>query len=182
MSEYIRIMRPKDVRFAMPFKVNPTSCDNYTHYEDYIKFCAITDQKIGLGTTHIYVVEDEQGNVHDILGYITLRSNSLIKIIGIESGEYEEGHSALEISELAVKEGFERNDIGSKLVEYALVMATELNDSKIGIEYITLCADPRSVDFYKKLEFDLMSNHGELLPREGWNRTCIPMYLKIHVG
>jgi hypothetical protein len=48
----------------------------------------------------------------------------------------------------------------------------------IGIEYVVACADSASVSFYEKNDFVLLSEHYEV-PREGWNRNCIPMALRL---
>lgn len=88
------------------------------------------------------------------------------------------GSPALEIAELAVCESAERLGIGTELLKFASVLAYELNDDFLGIEYIVLCADEQAVPFYQKFNFGRISDIGEI-PRDGWNDGCVPMVLRI---
>lgn len=156
------------IGLAWDFHVNPSSCDNPDHYEQYIRCCAIYDMNEGMGVTHIIVENDK------ILGYITLRASSVVE--RIDDKIY--GEPALEICELAVSEGCERKKVGSDLVDFAIVKATELGSEAIGIKYIVLCADPSAVGFYEKLEFEKLESYGKI-PREGWNDYCVPMKMRL---
>ena len=157
---------------AWKFQVNPSSCGNHEHYENYIRLMALTDQQSGKGTTHVFVRRTE--TTEEILGYITLRATSYTQIIG---GKVY-GNPALEIFELAVKEGVEGNHIGTELVKFALATALDLNDTTLGIQYVTLCADQQAVPFYEKLRFGRLDEQGEI-PREQWNENCVPMFLRL---
>ena len=53
-----------------------------------------------------------------------------------------------------------------------------LRNDYIGVEYVTLCADPMSVPFYEKNEFIKIMDYHEI-PRDGWNKDCIPLILKL---
>lgn len=157
---------------AWKFQVNPSSCGNHEHYETYIRLIAVSDQQSGKGTTHVFIRRTE--TTEQILGYITLRATSYTQII--ENTVY--GNPALEIFELAVCEGAERNHIGSALVKFALATALDLNEHTLGIQYVTLCADRQAVPFYEKLGFGRLDEQGEI-PREQWNTDCVPMFLRL---
>lgn len=168
----IRLFKKEDAGLAWGFQVNPDSCGNPYHYEEYIRFIAISDRNSGKGTTHIFTRNISQ--TEELLGYITLRASSYTKII--DGVVY--GNPALEIFELAVKNGCERQGIGRDLVKFAIASADSLRESAIGIEYITLCADEHAVPFYEKCGFGRLSDQG-IIPRENWNKRCIPMLLKL---
>jgi ribosomal protein S18 acetylase RimI-like enzyme len=129
-----------------------------------------------LGTTYIFV--NEKDGTKDIMGFITLRASSLILDIG-ETNKM--GYPALEISELAVDERYEKNGVGSDLVKFAINLSYDLN-KQIGIQYVVLCADPMAVGFYEnpELKFEKIPTHcGKSLPRENWNKNCTPMIKKL---
>lgn len=138
---------------------------------------SITDHKQGMGVTHVFVDEDEETKEKKIAGYITLRSSSLI----MDSGEnYKLGYPALEISELAVDCNYERQNLGTDMVKFAINEAVELNEETVGVQYVILCADPKAVGFYSnaKLGFKELSMYKQI-PREYRNKDCIPMVLKV---
>ena len=176
MSRYQQLMSQEFYEAAKDFTVNPESCENPKHYEDYLKFSAISENNSGTGTTHIFIDEEFNSELH-IMGYITLRCSSLIKDMG-ESHKF--GYPALEISELAVDARYERQGIGTDMVSYAISLAEELNLFNIGIKYLILCSDPSSVKFYssRKLGLKEIYPHEEI-PREQVNLQCVPMYLNL---
>ena len=162
---------------AWMFQVNPDSCDNPKHYEDYIRLCAIEDQIAGMGKTYLVVGDNPHDkNARIIAGYVTLKASAIIK--DYDNGT-KIGEPALEISELAVNKICERQQIGSLLVQFAIVQAQQLNKSYLGIKYVSLCADPRAVNFYKeKFEFMELESYSDI-PREMWNRNCTPLYIRL---
>lgn len=168
-SELIK-MKNEHAGLAWEFRVNPDSCDNPNHYEDYIQKSALSEQKIGRGTTFLHIIDER------IAGYITLRANSLI----IQNEDTLSGHPALEIAELAVDKDFERRGVGTFLVMTAVLKALELKNDHIGLQYVVLCADPKAVEFYKKdtINFEPARNYFEI-PRDGWNDNCTPMVLRL---
>lgn len=168
----IELFNASHAGLAWSFQVNPSSCGNHEHYEQYIRFMALSDKAQGKGTTHVFIRNN--GVSDKMLGYITLRASSYTKI-------YEQdmlGFPAMEIFELAVSADAEHQGIGTELVKFALSTAYDLNMQSIGIQYITLCADELAVPFYQKLGFSRIDEQGEI-PREQWNVNCIPMVLKM---
>lgn len=157
---------------AWEFQVNPNSCGNHEHYEEYIRLVAVSDRSRGKGVTHVFLRNDSTAD--KLLGYITLRAASYTKII--DGVTY--GYPALEIFELAVSKDTERSHIGTELMKFALSTALELKSNHIGIEYITLCSDEKAVPFYERFHFGRVDEQGEI-PRENWNVNCIPMVLKL---
>lgn len=169
----IELFTKEHAGLAHGFWVNPNSCGNNKHYEEYIRYMAIPDKNKNIATTHAYIRTDENGN-EKLLGYITLRATSYIQMIdGVTHG-----HPAMEIFELAVAQEAERQSIGSDLVKFAFSVAVALNDNLLGVQYITLCADKQAVPFYKKFHFEPISDRGEV-PRENWNVDCEPMFLRL---
>ena len=177
MSIYMDLMSSDYIELAEKFRVNPKHCDNPEHYRNYIWQESISDQKQGMGVTHVFVDENEETKEKKIAGYITLRSSSLI----MDTGEsYKLGYPALEISELAVDQNYERQNLGTDMVKFAISEALNLNEKEIGIQYVILCADPKAVGFYskKKVGFKKLPIYQQI-PRENRNKNCTPMYLKV---
>lgn len=158
---------------AFKFKVNPDSCGRSEHYEEYLRFIALSDYNSGKGVTYVLLDIDDNTGDKSIMGFITLRTSSLIMM----KDNYYEGRSAIEITELAIDINYERKGFGTHLVNFAGAMADVLRKDSIGIEYMVLCSDPESVGFYKKCGFSLLSTLYEI-PREGWNIGCTPMLMR----
>ncbi len=157
---------------AWSFQVNPDSCGNPEHYENYLRLVAITDRKEGNGVT--YVVLEEQEENKKICGFVTLRTSSVIK-------QYEkkvQGEAALEITELAVDKYYEHKGVGKLLLALAVSIANEINTRFASVMHVALCADPMAVPFYKRFGFKKMEEYGDI-PRDGWNEDCIPMMLTL---
>lgn len=163
------------IGLAWSFQVNPSSCGNHEHYEQYIRFIAIDDRNRGKGVTYAFIRND--GISDKLLGYVTLRATSYIK----QEGGKTLGNPAIEIFELAVSKDAERNHIGTDLVKFAITKANDLKRNTIGVQYITLCSDSYAVAFYEKMGFGRMDNFGQV-PRESWNVNCVPMLLKLPEG
>ena len=155
--------------------VNDENCKNTKHYNDYIRYQALTDLNDGLGVTYLYVEHDEDTKEENIMGYITLRASSFIKDMG-EAKKF--GYPALEIAELAVDKRYSGQNVGKEMVMDAINIANELNET-MSIKYIVLCADSTAEGFYKKLEFVNMCETYEEVPREHSNMRCVPMYLRL---
>ena len=172
--EEIVIYNESYAGLAWGFQVDPDSCGNHEHYEEYIRLTAINDHNAGLGTTHAFIRQNEETGEKKLLGYITLRATSYIKTFeGVMHGS-----PALEIFELAVDKTVEHEGIGTILVKFALAKAHELNQSEVGIQYVTLCADELAVPFYEKMGFARMDDYGDV-PRDNWNVDCVPMFIKL---
>lgn len=156
---------------AWKFRVSPVSCENPAHYEEYIRFVAVSDRSEGMGTTHILVNHDED----EMMGYVTLRATSLVSTN--ERGN-KIVHPALEIAELAVAEKYERIGVGTNLVQLAILAASDLRENLLGIRYVVLCADPKAVGFYEKLKFGRVRDVYEVL-RDGSNDNCEAMFIQL---
>jgi ribosomal protein S18 acetylase RimI-like enzyme len=159
---------------AFNFQVNPESCDNPGHYENYLRFIAQTDRRIGKGVTHLLIHNDVDSGVGAIVGFVTLRTSSLIS----ENENEVSGRAAIEIAEIAVDKSYERQGFGRALLDFVFLLVDEMRLSTVAIEYIVACADTASVAFYEKNDFVRISEHYEI-PREGWNINCIPVALKL---
>ena len=172
MEDSIQLFAKELFGLAWGFQVNPSSCGNHEHYENYIRFNALTDRACGRGTTHVFVRNDNGKN--RILGFITLRASSYIKTYdGVL-----QGYPALEILELAVAADAEKQGIGTELMKFAFTTALDLNAVTLGIQYILLCADKNAVTFYQRFGFECVESHGSV-PRDGWNVECTPMFIKL---
>lgn len=163
------------VGLAWKFHVSPYSCEKPSHYEEYLRFCAIDDYKNGRGVTHLIIDINESGE-KAIAGFVTLRATSLISK---SENDMPVVHSSIEIAELAVSEKYERRGVGSALVSLAICVADELRAEKLGIKYVVLCADPQAISFYHdKHDFEKIGDLYET-PREGWNENCEAMYITL---
>ena len=174
MDTYYSQYKSKHAGLAMNFQVNPDSCNNPGHYENYLRFIALTDRRSGKGITHVLINNDDNTSTESIVGFVTLRTSSLIS-------EYENeisGRAAIEISEIAVDRLYEKKGYGTALLDFVFLLVDDLRDRVVGIEYIVACADSASVLFYEKNDFVRISKHYEI-PREGWNKNCIPMVLRL---
>ncbi len=166
---------------AWKFHVSPASCDNPGHYEEFLRLNALSEQEAGRGVTHILTDngkhEDISNKDSKIVGFITLRATSLAYSVGNNGYVM----PALEIAELAVDREYEGHGYGTQLVEIAILIATQLNDEVVGFQNVVLCADPRAVGFYERenVGFAKLEDYYEVL-RDGWNDSCIPMYIKLH--
>jgi ribosomal protein S18 acetylase RimI-like enzyme len=158
----------------MNFQVNPDSCDNPEHYESYLRLNALTDKIIGRGITHVLIDDDTGDGAEAIVGFVALRASSLI------SDNYDEitGRAAIEITEIAIDKCYEGKGFGTSLLKLAISLADDMRNNYVGIEYIVACADSASESFYKKNRFSRVSDYYDI-PREGWNKNCIPMVLKL---
>ena len=159
-------------RLAWNFRVNPSSCENPEYFSSYLLFSALSDWRTGLGTTHLLIEQSE--DEEKILGYITLRASSYTK----ENMGSVLGEPAMEIFELAVAEGEERQGVGETLVKYAIADAMSLREESLGIKYVLLCATEQAVTFYEHMGFGRIGQYGEV-PRDLTNQNCIPMILKL---
>lgn len=157
---------------AVDFQVNPSSCGNHTHYENYIRFSAITDAVCGHAFTHVVVDEDEGGA--RMSGFISLRASSLLS----NDGATVRGDAALEIVELAVDKRCEKTGVGSLLLDFAIALAEHLNECFLSVKYIVLCADRQAASFYERYGFCKVTDYGDV-PHNGANDDCVPMFLKI---
>lgn len=155
---------------AWHFHVSPSSCGNPMHYENYLRFSALSDARSGMGVTHVLFDE----SVNRIAGFVTLRMSSLF-YTG-EDGK-KRGSPALEIAELAVDADYERCGVGSSLLDLAIRAADVIRADMAGVKYLLACADPAAVGFYEKNGFSRVSDLYEM-PRDGSNNDCFPMYVQ----
>ena len=180
MGIVLREMASEYIGLAWKFRVSPTSCDNPSHYENFLRLNAISEQSSGRGVTHVLVATNTENNIitkeSEIIGFVTLRATSLVD----SSDGVLYVKPSLEIAELAVDQKFERRGYGKVLVDVAIYIANHLNDHFIGIENVVLCADPKAVGFYEnpKIGFGKLEDYYKIL-HDGWNNHCVPMYIKI---
>ena len=174
MNVYFTQFNKRHTGLAFDFQVNPDSCANPEHYEYYLRFIAISDRKIGKGVTHVLINDDAKSGMEKIIGFVTLRASSLIS----ENDNEISGRSAIEIAEIAIDRVYERQGFGTTLIDFVFLLIDDMRTNTVGIEYIVACSDSASVSFYEKNDFVRISEHYEV-PREGWNRDCIPMALRL---
>lgn len=155
---------------AWSFQVNPSSCGNPEYFENYIRFCAIGDNQSGLSTTHAFLDDDE----NQLMGFVSLKLTSVLH----EYNGYTLGDPALEISNLAVSQAYERKGVGSSLIDFVIEQAYTINQQFAGVKYITLAADEKAVGFYEKMEFHKLRDYFEI-PLQQDNKGCIPMFMQM---
>ena len=160
---------------AFSFKVNPASCGNPEHFENYIRFCAITDNGSGYAKTHVAL--DERS--HCILGFVTLKATALLFDDSDAGGKtIQSGYPALEVVNLAVAQDYERMGVGRALVDFALTTADTLCDQYIGVRYIVLAADSKAQGFYEHMGFGPIEEYREM-PIDRQSSDCVPMMTQI---
>lgn len=164
----------KHYELARKFRVNPSSCKDPEYYEYYLQSVAMIDWSKGLGTTHLMIEEDADGE--KILGYITLRTSSYTRYIA----DLELGDPAMEIFELAVADGEERQGIGSALIKFAIGLSMIVRENTAGVRYILVCATKEAFPFYEKNRFGKIASYGQI-PRDQMNQNCIPMHMELPI-
>jgi ribosomal protein S18 acetylase RimI-like enzyme len=169
MARNLETLNKENMRLTRDFRVNPSSCANPEYFSWYLSNIAYSDWQKGLSTTHV-LIDDEAGRER-IVGYITLRASSFTQDI---EGKVM-GKPAVEIFELAIADGEERNGAGTLLVKVALSIAANLRRF-IGVRYVLLLAASTAVDFYKKFGFETVGSYGEI-PKDQMNKECVPMYI-----
>lgn len=172
MNLQLETLDKDNQRLAWHFHVSRNSCDNPEYYDNYIRFSALSDFKSGFTTTSILIDSDADR----IAGFFSLRATG----IGSQDGEghYIINRPALEIAELAVDKEYEREGIGTFLIDLVIKYADYLRKNCCGIRTIVLCADPKAVGFYEKNSFAKLSDtYDPMIKPETIN--CIPMYLDL---
>lgn len=147
-------------------------------FSDYLKYNALPDKTDGLGTTHLFlqVVDNVPKTV---LGFYTLKNASLV-LKELEDGGERIGYPAVEISQFAVHEDFERKGIGRIMIDDIIAKVDDLKEMS-AISHIVLCSVSDSIGFYEKMKFESINKQEMFIPRENWNKKCIPMAKKIVV-
>ena len=168
MNLAFALFEAEHIGLAWKFHVSPSSCENPDHYEEYIRFMALSDRLSGMGVTHVLIDSDAER----IAGFIALRLSSLF-YTGDDGRK--RGSPAMEIAELAVDAEYEKHGIGSALLDFATAAADDIRTHTAGIKYLLACADPAAEGFYLKNGFSRVSELFEM-PRDGSNNNCIPMY------
>lgn len=160
---------------AFGFKVNPISCGNPGHFEDYIRFCAITENLSGQAKTHVALDAEEK----HIMGFVTLKATSLLfEDDNAEGVKIRSGWPAIEVVNLAVAQDYERMGVGGALIDFVLTTAVDLCEQQIGIRYIVLAADPKAQGFYEHKSFQPIREYFDM-PVDRQNADCVPMMMQI---
>lgn len=172
MNIQFEVINSEIVGLTRDFHVNPSSCDNPVFYEQYLQFTAYSDYLTGQNTTHVLWDKDSG----EIFGYVAFRATTLIS-----DGEMLNGSPALEISVLAVNKKHEHMGYGRTLIDFAIMTATQLHETAIGVRDIVLMADHKAVKFYKKCNFTELEEYLSI-PKLNWNKDCVPMILRLGFG
>jgi len=160
---------------AFYFKVNPDSCGNPCHFENYIRFSAITENVSGQAKTHVALDEENRR----IMGFVTLKATALLFDDSDADGRViQSGYPSVEVVNLAVSQDYERMGVGSALVDFALTTADALCDQCIGVRYIVLAADPKAKGFYEHMGFYSIEDYHEM-PVDRQSSDCVPMMMQI---
>lgn len=172
---HLKKFTPEFVGLAFNFEVNPSSCGNPGYFSEYIRFCALQDNQSGKSTTHILLDRKEE----NIVGFVSLKATTLLTEIDVDDKKIWTGEPALEISELAVHKNFERQGVGSALIDLSIAFATKENETTLGIRHLVLAADPQAVSFYQHKGFSLLRDYF-LIPMDGTNSNCVSMFMQLH--
>lgn len=112
----------------------------------------------------------------NIVGFCTLTNDSIstktMQPSDVGTGYRYTHYPSLKIARLATHMDYERQDIGTAMLEYATAVALKLSDEISGCRIITVDSKKESVGFYQKFGFQLanMGNRG---------RDTTPLYKDI---
>lgn len=176
-KRYFEAFSIEMVGLAFKFEVNPSSCGNAAYFSDYLKYNALHDSSTGRGITHVLVEETDDSN-KVIIGYVTLKSTALFTDIEVDGQSRISGEPALEISNLAVHKDYEKQGIGSALIDFVVDMAAEIGSNHVAIKHIVLAADEMAEGFYKKKDFNYFRDYFDM-PRSYENVGCTPMFMTL---
>lgn len=160
---------------AFDFKVNPDSCGNPGHFENYIRFSAITENRSGQAKTHVVLDKEKKR----IMGFVTLKATALLfGDVGADDTSIQSGYPAIEVVNLAVAQDYERMGVGGALVDFVLLTADDLCNQYLGVRYIVLAADPKAQGFYRHKEFYPVQDYFDM-PVDRQSADCVPMMMQI---
>ena len=118
--------------------------------DEFLKHEALNEQRKGLNSTHLFI-DTEQNR---IVGYVSLCTD------GIRL-EYSEQKSlnmrycivpAIKIARLAVSNKYQNLGIGSKLIDFSVFIANEIN-KQAGVTFLTLDCYEHRVSYYQSKGF-----------------------------
>jgi len=133
---------------AKKFKVNPSSCGGDGNlYEQKLVLTAQSQQYGDGSVIHVLLESDSNGEPQRIVGYISFVANGIDVPSG---GDKIDSLPAIEIKTMAVDRDFERQGIGTLLLDYSIHVAIALRQNFIGVDFIITCAAESSVGFYSK--------------------------------
>ena len=167
------LLSSDNIRLASLFSVNPSSCANPSFYKNYLLWSALNDQNTGHAVTHIII--DKIAN--RIIGFISLRASS---IISYDESSQMVGKPSIEIYMLAVDKDYERQGVGTSLIDHAISEAYDLHNNHIGVKCITLAADSQAIGFYEEMGFSHLDDVWEKMPRDSWSSNCMPMIFEFN--
>ncbi|MEG0021067.1 MAG: hypothetical protein RR728_11000, partial [Oscillospiraceae bacterium] len=87
-----------------------------------MKYYALDDLNTGMGVTYLLIDEDNQ----TLMGFFSIKTTAFIKKSYGHEGEIDLGFPALEIAELAVHKDYERQHIGSDILDIVFELTDEL--------------------------------------------------------
>lgn len=177
-SEVIEKFGMKHAGLSFSFQCNPERCKNPAYFTEYLCFNALSDDKTGMSLTFV-MCEYEGKAPTKIMGFISLKATSLL--YQNDEGQME-GYPALEIAELAVDQSCEGRGKGTDLLKYALVQCDFIRNDHAAVRYLVVCATEEAAGFYLKERPTVQFGRAEdryVIPREIWNDSCIPLYLKL---
>lgn len=173
---YFDLMTKEYHAIMFNFKSNDDILDD--SFRDFLIYNAVLDKEKGIGTTQLFIDEDEKTNIKTILGFYTLRCSSLI--IGSKDND-KLGEPALEIAEFAVHKDYERTGIGTIMMENIIATSIELNNTIIGVKHLVLCSVIDAINFYKtKFKFKEIDGC-EIIPKELRNVDCLSMSVRVPI-
>jgi GNAT superfamily N-acetyltransferase len=126
-------------------------CD-HADINDFIKNDCARQAEQRLSYTRLALY---QGN---ILGYITLLSDSIALHESETEGFTVRHVAALKIGRLGTDSRYKRQGVGIALMKYAVGVAFRMNEMGVGCRFLTLDSDKDAIEFYQKRGF-VFSQH-----------------------
>lgn len=115
---------------------------------EFLKSEALLEQNQGLNTTHLVFYEES------LMGFVSLCSDS----IRLEQGEMQKDNvpygniPAIKIARLAIDKNFQRNGLGSFLINFAVSIVSQIR-LQMGAKFITVDCYAHRISYYEKFGF-----------------------------
>ncbi len=129
---------------------------------------SIKNQQLFISTTYLWFYNPTS----ELVAYISLLNDSLrireteLEKIFVEKGVLYKSLPALKIGRLCVDKRFTGRGIGTFMTKFALMKAAKISEDA-GCRFLVLDSKRESIDFYKKIGFDILKDIG---------KETVPMY------
>lgn len=168
-----------DLHYELLDNRHKTLITNFKCYESeleyFLKEDALNNQKIGISKTYLWINKD-----NNLVAYVTILMDSLrlegkMRDFFKEKEIYYKTLPALKIGRLAVHDSYQKQGIGTHILQFLVYLGKKLSNNVIGCRYLILDAkqtqeSKHTIHFYKKSGFEVLKQR---------EKGTIPMYLDL---